>query len=102
MDGLNRILLTESEWMSSQLSIARHVGAVRINGRVYRLDRKYMVLIRDDYSRYLRPLGVTCLKKADKRYGTGRKSMIILKRLYHIVTTQRRAQKQNKEPRLNL
>jgi hypothetical protein len=84
-----RILLTESEWASSPLSIARWLGAARLNGRVYKLDRKYMVLIRDDYSRFLRPLGLNVMMKADKRYGTGRKSLKIIQRLYYIITKQK-------------
>ncbi|MBO7071849.1 MAG: hypothetical protein J6W09_11240 [Bacteroidales bacterium] len=95
MTTTNRILFTESEWMASTLSIARWTGGARINGHAYQLDRKYMVLIRSDYRRMLRPLGVDTLLKADKRYGTGRKSKNILLRLYHIIATYKRLQREN-------
>lgn len=81
--------------MASTLSIARWTGGARINGHAYQLDRKYMVLIRSDYRRMLRPLGVDTLLKADKRYGTGRKSKNILLRLYHIIATYKRLQREN-------
>lgn len=93
MNGLNRIILTQAEWMGSQLSIASFFGACRINGRVYKLDRRSMCLVRDDYSRLLKPLGIKTLKKADKRYGAGRKSKRILLRLYHLVSCHRRLQR---------
>lgn len=89
---MNRIILEESEWMASQLSIARYFGACRINGRVFRLDPRSMCLIRDDYFRLVKPLGVKTLLKADKRYGSGRKSKIILLRLYHIISCRKRIQ----------
>ena len=91
--SINRIILTESEWMGSQLSIARWTGACRINGRLYILDRKSQCLIRDDYARLVKPLGVNTLKKADKRYGTGRKSKSILVRMYHIISCIKRLQR---------
>lgn len=90
-----RIILKESEWMSSGLSVARWTGGARIDGHVYQLVRKYMVLVRFDYRRFVRSLGVDCLQKADKRYGTGHKSLRILRRLHHIVLTIKTQNKQN-------
>lgn len=84
--------------MSSQLSIARWTGACRINGHVYHLDRRSQCLVRSGYDRFLKPLGIKVLKKADKRYGTGRKSISILSRMQHIISTQKRLQKQKEEP----
>lgn len=92
---MNRIVLTENEWMGSQLSIVRWTGACRINGKVYRIDRRSQCLVMEDYFRLVGPLGVRTLQKADKRYGSGRKSKRILFRMYHIIACMKRLQREN-------
>lgn len=95
---MNRILFSESEWMSSQLSIVRWTGACRIDGFVYQLDRRTGFLVRQDFRRYVKGLGVDFLKKIEKRHGAGRKSKRILSRMSHIVYVQKTLQERNETP----
>lgn len=95
MARTNKITIEEGEWMSMGLSNARFFGVCRINGVLYRLERRSQTLVKDDYYRLVKPLGLDTLRKADKRYGSGRKSKYILLRLYHIISTHKRLKNKN-------
>lgn len=60
----NAILITYETWANSQLSIARHVGGCRINGKDYSLvfehsNRYTPDLLRDDWIPVYKKLGRT-------------------------------------------
>ena len=90
MNFQNRIIIPREEWINTPLAAAELLGSIRIHGRVYYYRRRGY-LIRDDYARLLGCLKITTLLKADKRYGTGRKSLRILKRLSRIAGARRAA-----------
>ena len=76
-------------WQHSQLSVARHTGAIRVNGRLY-----YVLpsghLVRDDFCGVVSALGAETACKAIKRFGDDY-ALKVLKRLKRLVRARRKA-----------
>lgn len=77
-------------WQNSQLSIVRHTGAIRVNGRLYYVLRSgYLVC--DDYCGAVSSLGAETARKAIIRFGDTDYTLKVLKRLVRLVRARRKA-----------
>lgn len=90
---MSAILIHPDYWRNSQLSIARFYGAITINGETYLVDGKTDYLVREDFVKFIRDLGMPTVEKAAKRYADQVQIKKILQRLTRIVKARRKAKK---------
>lgn len=84
-------------WLNSQLSIARFYGAITLNGETYLVDGKTNYLVRSDFVKFVRDLGMPTVEKAVKRYADQAKARKILSRLARVVKARRKAEKRQRK-----
>lgn len=77
-------------WQHCQLSVARHTGAIRVNGRLYCVHHSGH-LVRDDFCGVVSVLGAETAHKALLRFGDTDYALKVLKRLKRIVRARRKA-----------
>ena len=90
-------------WLNSQLSVARFYGAITLNGETYLVDGKTNYLVRSDFVKLVRDLGMPTVEKAAIRYADQAQIKKILNRLARIVKSRRKTKKgQRKDDTIQL
>ncbi len=94
---MSAILMHPNFWLNSQLSIARFYGAITLSGETYLVDGKTKYLVRSDFVKFVRDLGMPTVEKAVKRYADQAKARKVLSRLARIVKARRKAEKRQRQ-----
>ena len=100
---MSAILMHPDFWLNSQLSVARFYGAITLNGETYLVDGKTNYLVRSDFVKLVRDLGMPTVEKAAIRYADQAQIKKILNRLARIVKSRRKTKKgQRKDDTIQL